>query len=291
MKNNPKEIDLLQDVNMRRSILVTFVFLLLNLPIFLLPSLACPHCSTPSPPPPPPPTTTPCPPPPPPKKPRSPPPPTYTAPNPPPPTYTAPNPPPPKKSPPPPTYTTPTPPPPKTTTPSSPPPPAYTAPSPPPPTSKVPCPPPPKAQGTCPIDTLKLDACVDLLGGLVHVVIGGGDVTQQCCPVLEGLADLDAALCLCTTIRAKALGIKLLLPVALEVLVDCGKHVPSDYQCPEKIMLRAILQGSYLLSSLRNHQLYVGLDQANYALQNLIPAASEWRVGTRECAGVGDRRR
>ncbi|RZR79098.1 hypothetical protein BHM03_00004699 [Ensete ventricosum] len=125
--------------------------------------------------------------------------------------------PPPKKTPPP---------PPPATTPCPPPPPKKT-PTPPPP----PCPPPPKAP-TCPIDTLKLDACVDLLGGLVHVIIGG-DVTYQCCPVLEGLADLDAALCLCTTIKAKALGINILLPIALEVLVDCGKHVPSDYQCPD----------------------------------------------------------
>ncbi|XP_074566021.1 36.4 kDa proline-rich protein-like [Curcuma longa] len=114
-----------------------------------------------------------------------------------------------------PTPTSPPPPPPKTT----PPPPPPSVPSPPPPTS------------SCPIDTLKLDACVDLLGGLVHVIIGG-DVRSECCPVLEGIADLDAALCLCTTIKAKALGINLLLPIALQVLVDCGKHVPSDYQCP-----------------------------------------------------------
>ncbi|CAL9130971.1 unnamed protein product [Musa textilis] len=191
----------------------------------ILPSLACPYCSTPTPPPPkktpppPPPATTPCPPPPPKKSPTPPPPPKKSpSPPPPPPTYPTPS-----SPPPPPTYPTPSSPPPT--------PPTYPTPSSPPPPTSVPCPPPPKAP-TCPIDTLKLDACVDLLGGLVHVIIGG-DVTSQCCPVLQGLADLDAALCLCTTIRAKALGINILLPIALEVLVDCGKHVPSDYQCPD----------------------------------------------------------
>ncbi|KAJ8466212.1 hypothetical protein OPV22_028764 [Ensete ventricosum] len=112
--------------------------------------------------------------------------------------------------------------------------------SPPPPPPPSPCPPPPgmvppspktPSTGACPIDTLKLDACVDLLGGLVHAVIGQ-DTKDKCCPVIQGLADLDAALCLCTTIKAKALDITVLLPIALELLVDCGKHVPSDYQCP-----------------------------------------------------------
>ncbi|CAD5192821.1 36.4 kDa proline-rich protein-like [Musa acuminata AAA Group] len=118
----------------------------------------------------------------------------------------------------------------------SPPPPPPPSPCPPPPRSVGPVPPSPKtpsppSSGTCPIDTLKLDACVDLLGGLVHAVIGQ-DTQDKCCPVIQGLADLDAALCLCTTIKAKALDINVLLPIALELLVDCGKHVPSDYQCP-----------------------------------------------------------
>jgi len=62
-------------------------------------------------------------------------------------------------------------------------------------------------------------------------VIGQG-ATDACCPVLSGLTDLDAALCLCTTIRAKLLDVKVLLPVALELLVDCGKHPAKGYQCP-----------------------------------------------------------
>lgn len=104
-----------------------------------------------------------------------------------------------------------------------------------PPPSSVPCPPPPytpSPTGKCPINTLKLLACVDALNGLVHAVIGGS-ASEACCPLLSGVADLDAALCLCTTIKAKALVVSLVLPIAIEVLVnDCGKHVPSSFQCP-----------------------------------------------------------
>ncbi|XP_074557700.1 uncharacterized protein LOC141813638 [Curcuma longa] len=218
---------------MRKHASVGLLLVLINLATLLLPSLGCPYCPTPTSPPPPPPKKTP------------PPPPPATIPCPPPPPKSTPAPPPPKKSPspPPPPKATPSPPPPSVPSPPPPkatpspplpsisPPPPPKAPSSTPPPSAVPCPPPPPRTSSCPIDTLKLDACVDLLGGLVHVIIGG-DVRSECCPVLEGIADLDAALCLCTTIKAKALGINLLLPIALEVLADCGKHVPSDYQCP-----------------------------------------------------------
>lgn len=104
-------------------------------------------------------------------------------------------------------------------------------PCPPPPVVKPHPPPAPVSKG-CPINTLKLAACVDLLGGLIHIGIGPS-AADTCCPLLSGLADLDAALCLCTAIRAKVLNINLLLPIALELLVNnCGKHLPSDFQCP-----------------------------------------------------------
>ncbi|KAG6487532.1 hypothetical protein ZIOFF_056120 [Zingiber officinale] len=97
------------------------------------------------------------------------------------------------------------------------------------PTVSPPSPKAPPSAGACPIDTLKLDACVDLLSGLVHSVIGQS-AKSKCCPVIEGLADLDAALCLCTTIKAKALDVKVLLPIALELLIDCGKHDKKSLQ-------------------------------------------------------------
>ena len=36
---------------------------------------------------------------------------------------------------------------------------------------------------SCPLDAVKLGACVDLLGGLVHVGIGD-PVVNQCCPLI-----------------------------------------------------------------------------------------------------------
>ncbi|KAB8441752.1 hypothetical protein FH972_025140 [Carpinus fangiana] len=90
---------------------------------------------------------------------------------------------------------------------------------------------PPPASGTCPIDTLKLGACVDLLSGLVHVGIGSS-AKDTCCPVLQGLVGLDAAICLCTTIRAKVLNINIILPIALQLLIDCGKTPPEGFKCP-----------------------------------------------------------
>ncbi|MBA0719213.1 hypothetical protein Golax_006913 [Gossypium laxum] len=83
---------------------------------------------------------------------------------------------------------------------------------------------------TCPIDTLKLGACVDLLGGLVHIGLGD-PVLNQCCPVLSGLAELEAAVCLCTTLKLKVLNLKIYVPLALQLLVTCGKTPPPGYTC------------------------------------------------------------
>lgn len=101
------------------------------------------------------------------------------------------------------------------------------------------CPPPlsPKTphhhhkKATCPKDTLKLGACANLLGDLVHLVVGTPAKTP-CCSLIEGLADLEASLCLCTAVKAKVLGINLNVPVSLSLLLNyCGKKVPSGFQC------------------------------------------------------------
>lgn len=47
--------------------------------------------------------------------------------------------------------------------------------------------------GKCPVDVLKLVACVDALNGAVHAVVGA-NASETCCPLLSGVADLDAAL-------------------------------------------------------------------------------------------------
>ncbi|KAL5728068.1 Lipid transfer protein EARLI 1 [Ranunculus cassubicifolius] len=130
----------------------------------------------------------------------------------------------PKPKPPPSTPTTPPTPKPKSppTTPKTPPAPKPTPPTPTPTTPST---------RTCPRDALKLGVCGNLLDGLVGVVIGSPSKTP-CCSLLQGLADLDAAVCLCTAIRANILGINLNVPISLSLLLNtCGYKVPSGYKC------------------------------------------------------------
>ncbi|XP_037492281.1 lipid transfer protein EARLI 1 isoform X1 [Jatropha curcas] len=87
------------------------------------------------------------------------------------------------------------------------------------------------SQGACPRDTLKLGVCVDLLKDLLSVTIGTPPKTP-CCSLLGDLVDLEAAVCLCTTIKASLLGINLNLPIDLSLLLNyCGKKVPQGFQC------------------------------------------------------------
>lgn len=94
--------------------------------------------------------------------------------------------------------------------------------------------PPPQPTPTptyCPKDTLKLGVCADVLG-LVNLAFGS-QPKSKCCELLEGLVDLQAAVCLCTAIKANVLGVlKLDVPVALTLLVNaCGKQVPDGFKC------------------------------------------------------------
>ncbi|KAG6416265.1 hypothetical protein SASPL_123691 [Salvia splendens] len=87
------------------------------------------------------------------------------------------------------------------------------------------------SKGKCPRDTLKLGVCANLLNDLVHLVVGTPPKTP-CCTLIEGLADLEAAVCLCTALKANVLGNNLNVPVSLSLLVNyCGKKVPSGFQC------------------------------------------------------------
>ncbi|XP_051115551.1 14 kDa proline-rich protein DC2.15-like [Andrographis paniculata] len=97
-----------------------------------------------------------------------------------------------------------------------------------PPTPAVPTPSTPGA--TCPRDTLKLGVCADLLG-LISATIGNPPKTP-CCTLLEGLADLEAAVCLCTALKANVLGINLNVPISLSLLLNvCSKNIPQGFQC------------------------------------------------------------
>ncbi|XP_011033953.1 PREDICTED: 14 kDa proline-rich protein DC2.15-like [Populus euphratica] len=94
-----------------------------------------------------------------------------------------------------------------------------------------PTPTPSPSSGKCPKDALKLGVCADLLGSLLNVTVGNPPV-KPCCSVIQGLLDLESAVCLCTAIKANILGINLNIPLSLSLLLNvCGKKVPKDFQC------------------------------------------------------------
>ncbi|KAI4338805.1 hypothetical protein MLD38_023818 [Melastoma candidum] len=100
---------------------------------------------------------------------------------------------------------------------------------------KVPMPRPPapkKAPGKCPKDTLKFGVCGSWLGLITETI--GAPPSKECCSLVAGLADLEAALCFCTAIKADVLGVlKVDVPIALSLLVNsCGKKVPQGFVCP-----------------------------------------------------------
>jgi hypothetical protein len=88
----------------------------------------------------------------------------------------------------------------------------------------------PASRGKCPRDALKLGVCANVLG-LIKAKVGVPP-TEPCCPLLEGLVDLEAALCLCTAIKGNILGINLNLPIDLSLILNhCGKSVPTGFKC------------------------------------------------------------
>ena len=84
-------------------------------------------------------------------------------------------------------------------------------------------------QGRC--NPLNLGVCANLLG-LVDVELGNVP-TQPCCSLIQGLVDLEVAVCLCTAIKANVLGIiNLNLPINLSLLLNnCGRTPAVEYMC------------------------------------------------------------
>ncbi|XP_022764354.1 pEARLI1-like lipid transfer protein 3 [Durio zibethinus] len=83
--------------------------------------------------------------------------------------------------------------------------------------------------GSC--NPLNLHVCANLLGGLENLDLGNIP-TQPCCSLIQGLADVEAAVCLCTAIRTNVLGINLNLPISLSLLLNnCGRRLSSEYIC------------------------------------------------------------
>ncbi|XP_027067745.1 14 kDa proline-rich protein DC2.15-like [Coffea arabica] len=94
--------------------------------------------------------------------------------------------------------------------------------------ASVHCAPPPQA--TCPKDALKLGICANLLS--VIGIFGGSPVTRPCCSLIDGLADLGAAVCFCTALKFNVLGIHLNLPLNLAVTLNaCDRRAPPGFIC------------------------------------------------------------
>ncbi|KAK7251159.1 hypothetical protein RIF29_34107 [Crotalaria pallida] len=84
---------------------------------------------------------------------------------------------------------------------------------------------------SCPRDALKLGVCANILNSPIGAVVGS-PLNHPCCSVLEGLLDLEVAVCLCTAIKANILGININIPISLSLLLNaCEKTPPSDFLC------------------------------------------------------------
>ncbi|XP_057981186.1 pEARLI1-like lipid transfer protein 3 [Malania oleifera] len=89
----------------------------------------------------------------------------------------------------------------------------------------------PAAEASCPQDSIKFGVCGGLLDDLLHFAVGNPP-SGPCCSVLEGLADFEAAICLCTAFQANVLGVNLDIPISLNLLMNyCGRNAPVDFQC------------------------------------------------------------
>ncbi|KAL1187718.1 pEARLI1-like lipid transfer protein 2 [Cardamine amara subsp. amara] len=94
-----------------------------------------------------------------------------------------------------------------------------------------PTPSPSPATAKCPRDALKLGVCANVLNGLLNITLGKPPA-EPCCTLIKGLADVEAAACLCTALKAKILGTNLNIPVSLSLLLNvCSKKVPPGFQC------------------------------------------------------------
>ncbi|MQL81297.1 hypothetical protein Taro_013758 [Colocasia esculenta] len=81
-------------------------------------------------------------------------------------------------------------------------------------------------------NTLKLGVCATVLDGLINIKLGTPP-KEPCCGLIHGLANLEAAACVCAALKAHILGIHLHLPISLNLLLNyCGKQVPEGFQCP-----------------------------------------------------------
>ncbi|KAI4989510.1 hypothetical protein ZWY2020_036827 [Hordeum vulgare] len=81
---------------------------------------------------------------------------------------------------------------------------------------------------SCPINPLKITVCSNTANFWIPVV--NVPETEQCCPLLSGLIDLDAAVCVCTAIKADLLGL-ITIDISVDLTNHCNKTYPSSFTC------------------------------------------------------------
>ncbi|KAF2598025.1 hypothetical protein F2Q68_00009966 [Brassica cretica] len=87
--------------------------------------------------------------------------------------------------------------------------------------------------GTCPRNALQIGACTNVLNAIDLTLGNPPPPVPPCCSLIAGLADLEAAVCLCTALDVNVLGINVHLPIDISVLFNaCCRFAPPSFQCP-----------------------------------------------------------
>ncbi|XP_022969938.1 14 kDa proline-rich protein DC2.15-like [Cucurbita maxima] len=92
----------------------------------------------------------------------------------------------------------------------------------------------PGADEKCGEDGIKISMCAMLLDwDLLKVIAGGGAPVTPCCSLMEGLADYEAAACLCAAIKASVLGDGFVhIPISFTLLlINCGGKKAQGFEC------------------------------------------------------------
>ncbi|KAL0684218.1 hypothetical protein Bca4012_051066 [Brassica carinata] len=90
-----------------------------------------------------------------------------------------------------------------------------------------------KRHGTCPRNALQIGACTNVLNAIDLTLGNPPPPVPPCCSLIAGLADLEAAVCLCTALDVNVLGINVHLPIDISVLFNaCSRFAPPSFQCP-----------------------------------------------------------
>ncbi|CAF1917032.1 unnamed protein product, partial [Brassica napus] len=89
------------------------------------------------------------------------------------------------------------------------------------------------AQGTCPRNALQIGAFTNVLNAIDLTLGNPPPPVPPCRSLIAGLADLEAAVCLCTALDVNVLGINVHLPIDISVLFNaCSRFAPPSFQCP-----------------------------------------------------------